>query len=72
MKITIEDQVIVGTPEKAVQCLEAAGYAAVRANENPHYFWQYGEFIKRENLCDKSIQRRSDLPRGRRARRNGS
>lgn len=48
MKLTIENQTFVGTPEKIIECLEAAGYAAIGAENNPHYYWQQGEYIKRE------------------------
>jgi len=37
-----------GQRDKLIGWLEAAGYAALRAEESPHAAWQSAEYLKRE------------------------
>lgn len=36
-----------GTAQQIIPALEGAGYQAEREEQNPHYFWQYAEHLKR-------------------------
>lgn len=54
MQITVNNEIFRGLSENLVKVLEARGYQAERENLNPHPFFQHAEFLKYEQVDNRT------------------